>query len=108
MIAQREREHNPFLLLYYVKQVQAAEVSQWRTAVSSKCFQLYYTFPPEGGMDLVPSVDAYLHSPEDIRLESNGGMRKTEELGEKPVTLPGMRKTEELGEKPVSLPLCPP
>jgi hypothetical protein len=35
-IAQREREHS-------LKQVQAVEVSQRRTAVSSKCFQLYYT-----------------------------------------------------------------
>jgi hypothetical protein len=43
MMAQREREHNPFLVLYDMKQVQAAEVSQRRTAVSSKCFQLYYT-----------------------------------------------------------------
>jgi hypothetical protein len=43
-VAQREREHNHFLVLYDVKQlVQAAEVSQRRTAVSSKCFQLYYT-----------------------------------------------------------------
>jgi hypothetical protein len=42
--AHREREQNPFLVrvLYDVKQVQAAEVSQRRTAVSSKCFQLYY------------------------------------------------------------------
>jgi hypothetical protein len=39
-----EREHNPFLVLYDVKQVQAAEVLQRRTAVSSKCFQLYYIF----------------------------------------------------------------
>jgi hypothetical protein len=31
------------LSLYYVKQVQAAEVAQQRTAVSSKCIQLYYT-----------------------------------------------------------------
>jgi hypothetical protein len=42
-IAQRERQHNPFLVLYDVKQVEAAEVSQRRTAVGSKCFQLYYT-----------------------------------------------------------------
>jgi hypothetical protein len=42
-IAQREKEHNPFFVLYDVKQVQAAEVSQRRTAVSSKCFQFYYT-----------------------------------------------------------------
>jgi hypothetical protein len=42
-IARRERENNPFLVLYDVKQVQDAEVSQRRTAVSSKCFQLYYT-----------------------------------------------------------------
>jgi hypothetical protein len=42
-IAQSERKHNTFLVLYDVKQVQAAEVSQRRTAVSSKCFQLYYT-----------------------------------------------------------------
>jgi hypothetical protein len=34
----KEREHNPFLVLYGVKQVQASEVSQRRTAVSSKCF----------------------------------------------------------------------
>jgi hypothetical protein len=40
-IAQRGREHNPFLVLYDVKQVQSAEVSQRRTVVSSKCFQLY-------------------------------------------------------------------
>jgi hypothetical protein len=32
-----------FLVLYDVKQIQAAEVSQRRTAVSSKCFKLYYT-----------------------------------------------------------------
>jgi hypothetical protein len=38
-----EREPNPSLVLYDVKQVQAAEVSQRRTAVSSKCFQSYYT-----------------------------------------------------------------
>jgi hypothetical protein len=37
--AQREREHNAFLVLHDVKQVQAAEVSQRRTAVGSKCFQ---------------------------------------------------------------------
>jgi hypothetical protein len=43
MIAHSEREHNPFLVLYDVKQVQTEEVSQQRTAVSSKCFQLYYT-----------------------------------------------------------------
>jgi hypothetical protein len=43
MISQGEREHNPFLVLYDMKQVQAAEVSQKRTAVSSKCFQLNYT-----------------------------------------------------------------
>jgi hypothetical protein len=43
MIAQRERKHNHFLVLYDVKQVQAAEESQRRTAVNSKCFQLYYT-----------------------------------------------------------------
>jgi hypothetical protein len=36
-IAHREREHSP---LYDVKQVQAAEVSQRRTAVSSKCFSV--------------------------------------------------------------------
>jgi len=42
-IAYKEREPNPFLVLYDVKQVQAAEVAQRRTAVSSKCFQLYYT-----------------------------------------------------------------
>jgi hypothetical protein len=42
-IEQREREHNTFLVSYDMKQVQAAEVSQRRTAVSSKCFQLYYT-----------------------------------------------------------------
>jgi hypothetical protein len=42
-IAQREREHNHFLVLYDVKQVQTAEVSQWTTSVSSECFQLYYT-----------------------------------------------------------------
>jgi hypothetical protein len=37
------RRQNPILVLYDVKQVQAAEVSQRRTAVGSKCFQLYYT-----------------------------------------------------------------
>jgi hypothetical protein len=42
-IAYREREPNPFLVLYDEKHVQSAEVSQRRTAVSSKCFQLYYT-----------------------------------------------------------------
>jgi hypothetical protein len=42
MIAQ-ERKHNHFLVLYDVMQVQAAEVSQRRTDVGSKCFQLYYT-----------------------------------------------------------------
>jgi hypothetical protein len=42
-IAHREREPNPFLVLCDVKQVQAAEVAQRRTAMSSKCFQLYYT-----------------------------------------------------------------
>jgi hypothetical protein len=36
-IAQRERQHNTFLVLYDVKQVQAAEESQRRAAVSSKC-----------------------------------------------------------------------
>jgi hypothetical protein len=41
--AHSETVHNPFLVLYDVKQVQAAEVAQRRTAVSSKCFQLYYT-----------------------------------------------------------------
>jgi hypothetical protein len=48
-IAQREREHNPFLVLYDEKQVQAAEVSQRRTAVSSKCFQLYEISSSHGG-----------------------------------------------------------
>jgi hypothetical protein len=41
--ARKERERNPFLVLYDVKQVQALVVAQRRTAVSSKCFQLYYT-----------------------------------------------------------------
>jgi hypothetical protein len=43
-IAHSDREHNPFLVLYDVQQVQSAEVSQRWTAVSSKCFQLYYTW----------------------------------------------------------------
>jgi hypothetical protein len=43
MAIAEERDHNLFPVLYDVKQVQAAEVSQRRTAVSSKCFQLYYT-----------------------------------------------------------------
>jgi hypothetical protein len=43
VIAHGEREPNPFLVLYDVKQVQAAELAQRRTAVSSKCFKLYYT-----------------------------------------------------------------
>jgi hypothetical protein len=42
-IAHKEREHNPFLVLYDVKQVQATEVDQRRTAVSSKCFQFIHT-----------------------------------------------------------------
>jgi hypothetical protein len=40
------RRENTILSFYYTiwnSQVQAAEVSQRRTAVSSKCFQLYYT-----------------------------------------------------------------
>jgi hypothetical protein len=43
MTAQWERKHNHFLVLYDVKQVQDAEVLQRRAAVSTKCFQLYYT-----------------------------------------------------------------
>jgi hypothetical protein len=42
-IARVEREPNTFLVLYDVKQAQAAEVSQRRTAVSSKLFLFYYT-----------------------------------------------------------------
>jgi hypothetical protein len=38
-----ERTQSFPFILYDVKHVQAAEVSQQRTAVSSKCFQLYYT-----------------------------------------------------------------
>jgi hypothetical protein len=43
MTAQRGGKHSHFLVLYDMKQVQAAEVSQRRTTVSSKRFQLYYT-----------------------------------------------------------------
>jgi hypothetical protein len=44
MIAQRERKHNHFLVLYDVKQLGSGCRSIAReTVVSSKCFQLYYT-----------------------------------------------------------------
>jgi hypothetical protein len=44
MIAHEKGEHIPFLVSHYVKQVQAADVSQRRTAVSSNVFNYtYYT-----------------------------------------------------------------
>jgi hypothetical protein len=60
-IAQREREPNPFLVLYDVKQ--AAEVSQRRTAVGSKCFQLYYTCSDRLLTIALPSYSFHLFSP---------------------------------------------
>jgi hypothetical protein len=61
-IAQRGRE-NHFFVLYDVKQVQAAEESQWRTAVSSKCFQLYYTCSDRLLTIALPSYSFHLFSP---------------------------------------------
>jgi hypothetical protein len=60
MIAQRDS--NPFLVLYNVKQVQAAEVSQRRTAVSSKCFQLNYTCSDRLLAITLPSCSFHLFS----------------------------------------------
>jgi hypothetical protein len=62
-IAHREREHNHFLILYDVKQVQTAEVSQRRTAVSSKCFQLYYTCSDTLLTVALPSYSFHLFPP---------------------------------------------
>jgi hypothetical protein len=65
------------------------------TAVSIK------TFFPEGGVGQTQAwmpafMLAYYDSPDDMSLESNGGM------------IYWQGKTEELGEKPVPVPFCPP
>jgi hypothetical protein len=62
-IVHKEREPNHLLVLYDVKQVQAAEVSQRRTAVSSKCFQLYYTCSDRIFAILLPPCPFHLFSP---------------------------------------------
>jgi hypothetical protein len=62
-IAQRERTHNHFLVLYEVKQVQASEESQRRTAVSSKCLQLYYACSDRLLTIALPSYSFHLFSP---------------------------------------------
>jgi hypothetical protein len=46
-----------------VKQVQAAEVSQRRTAVSSKCFQLYYTCSDRLLAIALPSYSFHIFPP---------------------------------------------
>jgi hypothetical protein len=61
-IAQRERKHSHLLVLYDVEQVQAAEESQ-RTAVSSKCFQLYYTCSDRLLTIALPFYSFHLFSP---------------------------------------------
>jgi hypothetical protein len=61
--AQREREYNHFLVLYDMKQVQAAEKSQRRTAVSSKCFHLHYTRSDRLLTIALPSCSFHLFSP---------------------------------------------
>jgi hypothetical protein len=47
------REKTQCFVLYDVKQVQVAEVTQGRTAVSSKYFQLYYTWEPGSSVSIV-------------------------------------------------------
>jgi hypothetical protein len=61
-IAQRERKHNHFCVLYDVKQVQAAVESQ-RTAVSSKCFKIYYTCSDRLLTIALPPCSLHLFSP---------------------------------------------
>jgi hypothetical protein len=75
----------------------------WDTLIAAQLSKIFSTFSPhpEDGVGLVPKRGclltlAYYTSPDDMSLESDGGM------------ICWQGKTEELGEKPVPVPLYPP